>query len=135
MLHHVLTVAILPGCPVQFSKLGKVMRHISQLDQAVLPIPREEVYHIQKRADVLLERWQVLISASGDAGATSTVNGAESKVERSEKPTEKKDEVKVVGVDKTKDVPVNGTKTGAATEAPVDPPATEDEIAMDTADD
>ena len=102
------------------------MRHISQLDQT---IPKEDQYNIRKRADALLERWQGLIPASGEPGAnTSTVNGTDSKVEHSEKPAEKKDEAK-------KDVPMNGMKAEATSEVPVNPPATEEEVAMDTADD
>ena len=100
------------------------MRHISQLDQT---IPKEDQYNIRKRADALLEIWQGLIAASGEAGANaSTVNGTDGKFEHSEKPTEKKDDVK-------KDVPMNGMKAETTSEAPVKPPA--EEVAMDTADD
>ncbi|KAF8585892.1 hypothetical protein K439DRAFT_1229109, partial [Ramaria rubella] len=64
---------------VQFSKLGKVMRHIAQLDQAKFPIPKEDQYNIRKRADVLLERWQVLISTpAAEVNANpSGVNGTD----------------------------------------------------------
>lgn len=119
------------GSAVQYSKLGKVMRHISQLDQSVLPLAKDDKYNIRKRADVLLERWQELISGSGEANANAGgVNGgAESKGER-EKTTEKKSVGKVMDVDKAS--PVNGMKTGSAA---ADPPAAEGEVAMDTADD
>jgi hypothetical protein len=137
---------------VQFSKLGKVMRHIAQLDQTKFAIPNEDEFNIRRRAEVLLERWQGLIAASGDAGANaSAINGTgvESKVGTEEKQDEKGEEIKeVMDVDKAKlnEVPVNGDGTevskgsgdaaaALAAEAPVDPPTAEEEVAMDTADD
>jgi hypothetical protein len=108
------------------------MRHISQLDPSVLPLAKDDKYNIRKRADVLLERWQGLISGSADATANvADVNGAESKGEH-EKPTEKRAVGKAVDIDKAKELPVNGMKTGVAA---ADPPAVEGEVAMDTADD
>lgn len=100
------------------------MRHITGLDQT---IPKEDQYNIRKRADALLERWQGLIPVSGEPGANaSTVNGTDAKIEHPEKLTEKKEEIK-------KDM--NGMKADATSTAPVDPPATEEDVAMDTAED
>lgn len=115
---------------MQYSKLGKVMRHISSLDQNILP--KDDKYNIRRRADVLLERWQVLIASSGETGAhASAANGAEKNIEQ-EKPKEKQEEVNLSEV---KELPVNGVKTGTAPDAPADPPVAEEEVAMDTADD
>ncbi|KIJ22407.1 hypothetical protein M422DRAFT_40075, partial [Sphaerobolus stellatus SS14] len=53
---------------LQFSKLGRVMRLITKLDQTIYPIPNNDEFRIQKRADALLEKWQSLILASEFAG-------------------------------------------------------------------
>lgn len=44
---------------LSFSKLGKVMRHITQLEPTKLQ--QEDKYQIRKRADALLEKWQKLV--------------------------------------------------------------------------
>ncbi|KAF8513901.1 Tudor/PWWP/MBT [Hysterangium stoloniferum] len=68
--------------------LGKVMRHISQLDQTKYPIANEERYNIRGRADALLEKWQKLIAEAELSGANGgSVNG--SKAEKAEKSTTK----------------------------------------------
>ncbi|KAF8513908.1 hypothetical protein BU17DRAFT_68585 [Hysterangium stoloniferum] len=73
-----------------FSKLGKLMRHISRLDQTRYPIANEEQYNIRGRADALLEKWQKMIELSGANGGS--VNG--SKAEKAEKSTTKTVEFK-----------------------------------------
>ncbi|KAF8513903.1 hypothetical protein BU17DRAFT_68581 [Hysterangium stoloniferum] len=67
-----------------FSKLGKLMRHISQLDQTRYPIANEERYNIRGRADALLEKWQKQMLSGANGGS---VNG--SKAEKAEKSTTK----------------------------------------------
>lgn len=49
------------------------MRHIASREPN--PIPKEEQYHIRKRADALLEKWQGLIAQSGDPVGPGSVNG------------------------------------------------------------
>lgn len=124
--------------PVQFSKLGKVMRHIAQLDQGKFAIPNNDQFNIRRRAETLLETWQGLIAASGDT--TSAVNGTgmETKVS-----TEKQQAMAVDRVN-TNEVPVNGDNTAgvvgpghavSTTDGQTGAPAAEEEVAMDTADD
>jgi len=75
---------------LQYSKLGKVMRHIASREPN--PIPKEEQYHIRKRADALLEKWQGLIAQSGEPVGPGSVNGTKTEAGKAGKGGMKEDE-------------------------------------------
>ncbi|KIJ50409.1 hypothetical protein M422DRAFT_27395 [Sphaerobolus stellatus SS14] len=115
---------------LQFSKLGKVMRHISQLDQAVYPIPNNDEFNIRKRAEALLEKWQTLIAASAPAetaAPASSVNGA--KAEKPEKDVKMEDAA--AASDAEEKHAVNGGSAEAATESKAEQLAKTEEPASD----
>jgi hypothetical protein len=60
---------------LQFSKIGKVMRHISKLEG---DIPSEDQYHFRERAQVLVDKWGKLAGSSkanGSDDGAKEVNG------------------------------------------------------------
>lgn len=67
---------------MQFSKIGKVMRHIAALPQD--KVPRDDDYHFRTRAKALVDKWHTILGASksGDGGegggnpAAAAPNGA-----------------------------------------------------------
>ncbi|KAG6829570.1 hypothetical protein H0H92_004119 [Tricholoma furcatifolium] len=82
---------------LQFSKIGKVMRHITLLDAS--KVPRDDEFRFKERAQALVERWQGVL-------------GPANKKDKDVKEEDKKD-VKVNGK------AVNGEEAGApAAEAP-----------------
>lgn len=70
---HTMTVAHL-----QFSKIGKVMRHITLLTPD--RVPRDAEFHFRERAKALVERWQLVLGAAkgGENGSKDgkEVNGS-----------------------------------------------------------
>lgn len=59
-----------PTFRLQFSKIGKVMRHITALSDEKVPLDNK--YHFRDRAKVLVEVWQHIINASKDNNNTSS---------------------------------------------------------------
>lgn len=56
---------------LQFSKIGKVMRHIQQ--SSVDKVPRDADFHFRERAKALVEKWHQILhsnNANGDATAS-----------------------------------------------------------------
>ncbi|RDB16277.1 PWWP domain-containing protein2 [Hypsizygus marmoreus] len=75
---------------LQFSKIGKVMRHITLLTDD--KIPRDDEFHFRDRAKALVDRWHQVLNAnktngseSGAVTATAPTNGAAK--EKKEKET------------------------------------------------
>ncbi|KII92944.1 hypothetical protein PLICRDRAFT_37754 [Plicaturopsis crispa FD-325 SS-3] len=54
---------------LQFSKIGKVMRHIAVL--ALEKIPKDEEYHFRERAQTLVDQWHVILNANKTNGSGS----------------------------------------------------------------
>ncbi|KAG6815989.1 hypothetical protein H0H87_009629 [Tephrocybe sp. NHM501043] len=71
---------------LQFSKIGKVMRHITLLKDNL--IPRDAEFRFRARAQTLVEKWQNVLGAAKEGGSAIT------KV--SEKPAEKEVEKEAV---------------------------------------
>ncbi|KXN91181.1 PWWP domain-containing protein 1 [Leucoagaricus sp. SymC.cos] len=55
---------------LQFSKIGKVMRHIAVLDDD--KVPRNDEYNFKNRADALVKKWQQILNANKPNGAASS---------------------------------------------------------------
>ncbi|KZS98561.1 hypothetical protein SISNIDRAFT_148144 [Sistotremastrum niveocremeum HHB9708] len=75
---------------LQFSKIGKVMRHIAALDAS--KVPRDDEFKIRSRAQQLVEKWHKMVDPSKAPGSleASGVNGASAgdlTMEVEEKPT------------------------------------------------
>jgi hypothetical protein len=51
---------------LQYSKIGKVMRHIHL--QPSDKIPRDDEFHFRSRAKALVDKWHVILSANKEAG-------------------------------------------------------------------
>ena len=125
----------------QYSKIGKVMRHIHLL--AADKIPDEETYGFRKRAKALVDKWQTQLHASA---ASPTVEkpkdeGSPEKKDEAEKTEEKKDEAPkengAAGEEKTEDKDgdakmEDAAPAAAAGDAPAEPaaPAAEGDVAM-----
>ncbi|KAF8069854.1 hypothetical protein FPV67DRAFT_1753421 [Lyophyllum atratum] len=76
--HENMTVAYL-----QFSKIGKVMRHITLLTEDRVPLDGE--YRFRERARALVERWQLVLGAGrGGEKGEKEVNGGGGKEEGKE---------------------------------------------------
>ncbi|KAL5507466.1 hypothetical protein ACEPAH_6922 [Sanghuangporus vaninii] len=67
---------------LQYSKIGKVMRHISALDKE--KVPRDEEFRFKERAQALVNKWHTYLKPNGTAESTkdnetapppSTANG------------------------------------------------------------
>ena len=73
---------------LQYSKIGKVMRHIHR--QPLDKVPRDEEFQIRSRAKALVDKWDAILNAYKEAGpgANGTPAGpsltALSKVDRAE---------------------------------------------------
>lgn len=52
---------------LQFSKIGKVMRHIAALKG---PVPRDDEFRFKDRAQALVNKWQVTINSGSEKPAT-----------------------------------------------------------------
>ncbi|KAJ7938699.1 hypothetical protein B0H13DRAFT_1587488, partial [Mycena leptocephala] len=52
---------------LQFSKIGKIMRHIHLLEEA--QVPRDDEFHFRVRAKALVYKWQHLISDGAPCSA------------------------------------------------------------------
>lgn len=68
----------------QFSKIGKVMRHIISLPEGKIPDESEEQYRFRERAKALTDKWQLILNAtkppptgaaSSSANANANANG------------------------------------------------------------
>jgi hypothetical protein len=61
---------------MQYSKIGKVMRHIHM--QPSDKIPRDDEFHFRSRAKALVDKWHVILSANkeGGPGANGTPAGS-----------------------------------------------------------
>ncbi|KAG6860774.1 hypothetical protein C0995_007678 [Termitomyces sp. Mi166 len=96
---------------LQFSKIGKVMRHITLLEDK--RVPRDAEFRFRARAQALVERWQSVLGAAKDVkgGAEKKEVGKEGK-EKGVKEGE--GERKEAGEDVNG---VNGAATGAGEEA------------------
>ncbi|KAE9389960.1 Tudor/PWWP/MBT [Gymnopus androsaceus JB14] len=73
---------------LSFSKIGKVMRHITALSDDKVPLDAK--YKFRDRAKVLVEQWQHIINASKDSTSSSqptNTNGRNGKDHRSSKET------------------------------------------------
>jgi hypothetical protein len=55
--------------PLQFSKIGKVMKHVTALPDE--KVPRDEEFKFRQRAAHLVEVWQGIVNASKADGASS----------------------------------------------------------------
>jgi len=51
---------------LQYSKIGKVMRHIHM--QQPDKIPRDDEFQFRSRAKALVDKWHVIVSANKEAG-------------------------------------------------------------------
>ena len=51
---------------LQYSKIGKVMRHIHL--QPLDKVPRDEEFQFRSRAKALVDKWHVILSANKEAG-------------------------------------------------------------------
>ncbi|KAF9456049.1 hypothetical protein BDZ94DRAFT_1276644 [Collybia nuda] len=106
---------------LQFSKIGKVMRHIAVLTDD--KVPRDAEYHFRERAKSLVDRWHQVLNANkpngsdaGGAGAngTTSANGNGAKVEEGK---EKEKDV----TEGTANIDLNGHGTAEQTDAPMAP--------------
>lgn len=62
---------------LQYSKIGKVMKKISQLDDSHIP-EKDGQFNFRERASKLVNQWQqILNTRSGDSEAGAAVNGTE----------------------------------------------------------
>jgi hypothetical protein len=61
---------------LSFSKIGKVMRHITALSDEKVPL--DSRFHFRDRAKILVEQWQHIINAGKDGSSTSNNNVASS---------------------------------------------------------
>ncbi|KAG7098064.1 hypothetical protein E1B28_000038 [Marasmius oreades] len=59
---------------LQFSKIGKVMRHIAAL--ASDKVPTDEQYHFKDRAKALVDKWQVILASVKEGTVNGTTDGA-----------------------------------------------------------
>lgn len=87
---------------LQYSKIGKVMRHIHL--QPSEKIPRDDEFHFRSRAKALVDKWHVILSTNKEAGAgtNGTPTGSSPTAPKADKAEE--------------DVP-NGAAAAPATEA------------------
>jgi len=58
---------------LQFSKIGKVMRHIAVLTDD--KVPGDEKYSFRERAKTLIDRWHAVLNAGKPSGAEVSANG------------------------------------------------------------
>ncbi|KAM0563967.1 hypothetical protein ACHAPJ_000175 [Fusarium lateritium] len=71
---------------IRTTKINKVLKAILKLNS----IPREDEFHFKDRSNVLLEKWNKLMTDETAASAPDTTNGVNGKSEA--KPEEKKDD-------------------------------------------
>lgn len=65
----------------QYSKIGKVMKKISQLDETHIP-DNDGQFQFRERAGKLVTQWHAILNAKpGDAEASPAVNGTAEKAE------------------------------------------------------
>lgn len=100
----------------QYSKIGKVMRHIHLLDEH--KIPDEATYGFRKRAKALVDKWQTQLHASA---ASPTVEKSK------EEGSPEKDDVKENGEAKEESAEKDGDakmeEAAPAGDAPAEPAA------------
>ncbi|KAJ6476496.1 hypothetical protein C8R47DRAFT_985331, partial [Mycena vitilis] len=61
---------------LQYSKIGKVMRHIGLLESA--NVPRDDEFKFRHRANVLVDKWQGILDGSAVvAEKDDTINNDE----------------------------------------------------------
>ncbi len=70
------SIAFLHINDLQYSKIGKVMRHIHM--QPSDKVPRDDEFHFRSRAKALVDKWHVILSANkeGEPGANGTPSGS-----------------------------------------------------------
>ncbi|KAF8868464.1 hypothetical protein BD779DRAFT_1676673 [Infundibulicybe gibba] len=115
---------------LQFSKIGKVMRHI-----AILPVervPKNEQYNFRERAKALVDKWHQILNANKSGGSESgAANGAVAKSDVGDKEEAVTDGTAALDLNGTADAsapkPVSTTDADApAEDAPAeDAPAEE----------
>ncbi|KZT22577.1 Tudor/PWWP/MBT [Neolentinus lepideus HHB14362 ss-1] len=105
---------------LQFSKIGKVMRHIVALkDEAV---PRDDEFKFRERAKVLVDKWHEILDAKKEKPAAANGTASDSaKEDAKEGPKEEAEEKMEVDTTPTEEK-VNGTTT-ETTENPKEDPA------------
>jgi hypothetical protein len=65
----------------QYSKIGKVMKKISQLDETHIP-DNDGQFRFRERAGKLVTQWHAILNAKpGDTDASPAVNGTAEKAE------------------------------------------------------
>ncbi|KAF7368129.1 PWWP domain-containing protein [Mycena sanguinolenta] len=61
---------------LNFSKIGKVLRHINRLDAS--KVPRDDEYHFRERAQALVDKWDEILNATpATVKATDPKEGTE----------------------------------------------------------
>lgn len=70
-----LSLASLNTPSPQFSKIGKVMRHIAALTAD--KVPRDDEFKFRDRAKVLVDKWQRILSSSKTTNSVTTPGLAE----------------------------------------------------------
>ena len=58
---------------LQFSKIGKVMRHIAALPAE--KVPRDDEFKFRERARVLVDKWHQILGANKPNGTEAAANG------------------------------------------------------------
>jgi hypothetical protein len=61
--------SVLANVFLQFSKIGKVMRHIAVLSDE--KVPRNAEFQFKERADALVKKWQQILNANKPNGAAA----------------------------------------------------------------
>ena len=62
---------------LQFSKIGKVMRHITVLTDD--KVPRDDEFKFRERAKALVDQWHQVLNANKSNGTDASANGRTSK--------------------------------------------------------
>ncbi|KAF8955661.1 hypothetical protein BDZ97DRAFT_1764643, partial [Flammula alnicola] len=89
---------------LQFSKIGKVMRHIAALPEEKIP-PRDEEFKFRARAKGLVDKWHQILNANKPANGSPSASAAGQTNGKSEKTAEQsKDEDEVTQGTKTLDL-------------------------------
>ncbi|KAH6885565.1 hypothetical protein BKA70DRAFT_1337292 [Coprinopsis sp. MPI-PUGE-AT-0042] len=114
---------------LQFSKIGKVMRHIAALPED--KVPRDHEFKFRERSDVLVKKWhQILNATKGANGADAGLGPAPVTNGTAKEDKAEKDEKAVM--DGTAALDLNGKEEDAIAEGDAaDAPGEADTTAMD----
>ncbi|KAF9547332.1 hypothetical protein CPC08DRAFT_715826 [Agrocybe pediades] len=98
---------------LQFSKIGKVMRHIASLADDKVP-PRDDEFKFRARAKGLVDKWHQILNANKGAPATSTTtNGAEKEKAEDKETKEKEEKEEAAVTEKAEKLDLNGGGSAA----------------------